>query len=344
MDDELLVAKIRSVAAAANAACTDSTPPARLLAVCSTLEAIASCDLGGRGIGALVRPGALAAAAAAFLAAPSVLVLTGFPCRLEAAAPGETDGPSGAVALLAAARLLGKRAALATDECNAGPLRAAVAARAAAAGAEVHAFPPRSAAGWAPGGEHVLRLERLAAAHAHTVAVERAGAAADGTYRTMRARVMDHLVAPLDALLTMGCACGGGDERPYRTSTGIGDGGNECGMGAVRGLVEAHVPRGPEIACVTPCDHLVVAGVSNWGAWALVAALEVAAALAQRDAPPLLPTPGEEAALERVLAEQGVGDGVSGQVEPPGSVDGMGVSVHRGVLALLREHLLLAKR
>ena len=39
------------------------------------------------------------------------------------------------------------------------------------------------------------------------------------------------------------------------------------------GLIAKHVPNGAEIACVTSCDHLVVAGVSNWGAYGLMAAL-----------------------------------------------------------------------
>jgi hypothetical protein len=111
-------------------------------------------------------------------------------------------------------------------------------------------------------------------------------------------------------------------------------------MGGVRALVEAHVPLGREIACVTPADNLIVAGVSNWGAWALVAAVEAAAALWQggaAPAPALLPTAEEEAALERALAACGVGDGVTGQVEPPGSVDGMQADVHRSVLESLRE-------
>ena len=29
------------------------------------------------------------------------------------------------------------------------------------------------------------------------------------------------------------------------------------------------------IACATPADHLIVAGVSNWGAYALIGALAV---------------------------------------------------------------------
>jgi hypothetical protein len=55
--------------------------------------------------------------------------------------------------------------------------------------------------------EHAARRLRqwdraaLARAHAHTVAVERAGRAEDGSYRTMRGLRMDHLVAPLDCLM-----------------------------------------------------------------------------------------------------------------------------------------------
>ncbi len=56
----------------------------------------------------------------------------------------------------------------------------------------------------------------------------------------------------------------------------VGDGGNEVGMGKLpAGLIAQHVPNGAEIACVTSCDHLVVAGVSNWGAYGLMAALAV---------------------------------------------------------------------
>ena len=39
------------------------------------------------------------------------------------------------------------------------------------------------------------------------------------------------------------------------------------------GLIAGTVPNGERIACITSCDHLVVAGVSNWGAYGLMAAL-----------------------------------------------------------------------
>ena len=58
----------------------------------------------------------------------------------------------------------------------------------------------------------------------------------------------------------------------------VGDGGNEIGMGKLPpGLIARTVPNGEKIACVTSCDQLVVAGVSNWGAYGLMAALAVAA-------------------------------------------------------------------
>ena len=54
---------------------------------------------------------------------------------------------------------------------------------------------------------------------------------------------------------------------------GIGDGGNEIGMGKVRQRVIDHIDHGPNIASSVATDHLITAGVSNWGGSALAAAL-----------------------------------------------------------------------
>ena len=55
-----------------------------------------------------------------------------------------------------------------------------------------------------------------------------------------------------------------------RTTIGIGDGGNEIGMGKLPwSTIRKNVPRGGEVACRVPTDYLIVAGVSNWGAYAL---------------------------------------------------------------------------
>lgn len=59
------------------------------------------------------------------------------------------------------------------------------------------------------------------------------------------------------------------------TTIGIGDGGNEIGMGKVQPKVIEHIQNGRNIACAVATDYLVTAGVSNWGGSALVAALHV---------------------------------------------------------------------
>ena len=54
---------------------------------------------------------------------------------------------------------------------------------------------------------------------------------------------------------------------------GIGDGGNEIGMGKVRQRVIDYIENGPIIASNVSTDQLITAGVSNWGGSALAAAL-----------------------------------------------------------------------
>lgn len=245
--------------------------------ICARIQAVIGRDVGSRGIANLTLPAQLQTAALHLVVAPAVVILTGFPCRVKEQPPTETDGPPGAVALAAAARALGKRTAIATDESSAAVMRACIDAWPAATDVKLLAFPPVPA--WTA--SDAERLQTVARDYHHAIAIERAGRAADGTYRTMRAISMDGLVAPLDELLTIGAACGG-EARPWRTSTGIGDGGNECGMGIVRAAVAAHVPRGDVIGCVVPCDALLAAGVSNWGGWGLVAAAEALVRIAAR--------------------------------------------------------------
>jgi hypothetical protein len=96
----------------------------------------------------------------------------------------------------------------------------------------------------------------------HVVAIERAGPARDGRYYTMSMKDMTHLLAPLDRLMGMAALA-----RPPIGSTGIGDGGNEVGMGKVGEQVRANIKNGATIACTTQTDHLVTCSVSNWGGY-----------------------------------------------------------------------------
>ena len=54
---------------------------------------------------------------------------------------------------------------------------------------------------------------------------------------------------------------------------GIGDGGNEIGMGKVLDKVILHVKHGKDIGTTVTCDYLITTGVSNWGGCALAKAI-----------------------------------------------------------------------
>ena len=53
---------------------------------------------------------------------------------------------------------------------------------------------------------------------------------------------------------------------------GIGDGGNEIGMGKVHDRVIQAIPKGEIIACKTSCDYLITCGLCDWGGYALAVA------------------------------------------------------------------------
>lgn len=96
------------------------------------------------------------------------------------------------------------------------------------------------------------------------VSIERAGPAADGKYYTMSKKDMSHMLAPLDGLFDQAL------EGGVVGTTGIGDGGNEVGMGNVAAEVREHINNGQTIACITPVENLITSSVSNWcGATAL---------------------------------------------------------------------------
>ncbi|MDH4246482.1 MAG: DUF4392 domain-containing protein, partial [Deltaproteobacteria bacterium] len=190
--------------------------------------------------------------------AQHVLILSGF--YLATPRAGETDGPPGAKTLGDALSALGARVSYVTDDLNL-PLFMAMGL------ADTHRYHPGV-------------LEELAPSH--VLSIERPGRAADGRYYSMRGEDISRFTAPLDELLIQG------RQRGLPT-VAIGDGGNEAGMGNVAALVRRDVPHGQTIACVVESDHLIVCGVSNFGAYGLVAALEVLNGRA------LMPTPDSAA-------------------------------------------------
>ncbi|MBV9376754.1 MAG: DUF4392 domain-containing protein [Alphaproteobacteria bacterium] len=276
------------------------------------IERLIQIDVGRR-VTALFEAarGWLRSAASALATAPSVRVglITGFYVPLGSPPAAETDGPVGAALLAKGFAEVGIPCRLATDEL----CRSACAAALAGAGAEVVPVdatdPAATIAAW----------RRCGITHA--ISIERCGRSADGAPRNMRGLDISSYTAPLDELFTAG---------PWETIA-IGDGGNEIGMGSLpRELIAQHVDHGQIIACTTPARHLIVAGVSNWGAYGLLGAL---AAFRADWREPLLACLDEKldlAILEAMVHDGPAVDGVSRLRTM--TVDNLGLPVHHNKL------------
>ena len=126
------------------------------------------------------------------------------------------------------------------------------------------------------------------------------------------------------------------DGRPALTTIGIGDGGNEIGMGKISpGVIGRNIPNGELIACRVPTDHLIVCGVSNWGAYALAAG--VALVRGAKLDPALFDLEKEREYL-RIMVEQGpLVDGVTAQQTV--TVDGLSFEEYAKPLVRIRDIL-----
>lgn len=173
-----------------------------------------------------------------------VLIGTGFPV----VDTFETDGPVGAIALYRALETLG-----ATPVIVCGP----PVSQALMKDFRVHEIRV---------GEHQERtLEAFQALyHYHpdaVLSIERPGQAADGGYYNMRGESISPRTACFDTFV----------KNAKCPTIGIGDGGNEIGMGNItEALKDLDI-----VSSATCVDELLIADVSNWGAYGLMALLSV---------------------------------------------------------------------
>ncbi len=172
-----------------------------------------------------------------------VVIATGFPVK----GTYETDGPIGAAALYQALETIGFEPWF---------VAAPPVAHALAEAYRVWQFPIVSAAESVPPARRLIQeLQPVA-----MLAIERPGEAADRCYYNMRHEDISPRVARLSELFKL-AQC---------LTIGIGDGGNEIGMGKALDVL-----RGLQIRpCVTPTDHLIVATTSNWGTYGVMACLQ----------------------------------------------------------------------
>ncbi len=93
------------------------------------------------------------------------------------------------------------------------------------------------------------------------LSIERPGKTIDGNYYNMRGKKINTDVAVFDPFIELS-SC---------PTIGIGDGGNEIGMGNIYSSLQGLQIK----ASITKCDELVVSDVSNWAAYGILAFLDL---------------------------------------------------------------------
>jgi hypothetical protein len=284
----------------------------------------------------------------------SVAIVTGFYIPTAQPPRAETDGPLGALFLLRAFTSLGIPAVVFTDEFCSEALIAGINAselgpKAREIGGDLfpgapytQIFPRRESPGairfvkrsWKGYRQrkrltHLIALERVGPNHtfqsiqsqqtarpqaSEIFSSEVPPALRDRCY-TMRGIDVTEQLYPAELLFENAQHC-----SPPLTTIGIGDGGNEIGMGKIPwDIIRRNIPNGGLVACRVPTDYLIVCGVSNWGAYGLAAGVS---ALRGDKLPAELFDVERERELLGIMVERGpLVDGVTGQATV--SVDGL---------------------
>lgn len=275
----------------------------------------------------------------------AVLIATGWPDRPHISGRiAETDGPPGAAALARALhRALGAVPIVLIEEASvegmakvlqaAGfrVLSAEEAMAATGSHAPIHAaavlpFPAASREAAARSLELVDRYDPSA-----VIVIEKGGENEQGKIHTSRGADTSGPMAKVDELVKLARSRG-------IASIGIGDGGNEIGMGTIHDALQDVIPYGRKCLCgcgggivpVNPTDVLITGAVSNWAAYGVSACL----AVLSKEASHLHDEVVEERIL-RAASDASFIDGITGYVEP--GADGLPLSANQAVVTLLRE-------
>jgi len=172
----------------------------------------------------------------------NVIIGTGFPVT----STFETDGPVGAIALYDTLQALGSRPILACGPPLSRSLSDDYRVLELCAG-DIEAAQQEA-------NEQLLAIQPSA-----IVSIERPGLAADGRYYNMRGEDITARCAFFDPFM----------DKADCPTIAVGDGGNEIGMGNINeAIADLDIN-----SSVTGCDELLVADVSNWGAYGLIAIL-----------------------------------------------------------------------
>ena len=272
----------------------------------------------GRSIHLMEALNGVEVAARIFTQNDRIMLVTGFSV---AKGMPETDGPPGTALLGRDLRAAGKHVTYVVDRANAPILRAVLQALGEPTDSVVVFSAPHFGSFASRRAAKLLDSYQPEA----VMAIELPGRNVEGNRKNMRGVRIDGFNPPLDAIILEA------NKRGNIVTLGIGDGGNEAGLGVVRGLVPAALDS-TNMASNVPVDHLVTASVSNWGAEAVAATF-----LRMIGRPDLLHTSEQQRIALDAAASAGAVDGVT-RLEVA-SADGFSWEAHQG-WHILREQAL----
>ena len=229
----------------------------------------------------------------------TVFLATGF----FVAGYAETDGPSGTVFLALALKKLGFKPVIVTDDFTRGFFELK--------SLETVYMPFDEGEDWC---KKVLEKYKPVG----LISIERCGKNSNRDYANMRGVSIAEKTARVDLLF----------EQAFGKipTIGVGDGGNEIGMGNVASIIEEKLSLKP---CVITVDELVIATVSNWGAYAITAYLEKLSGkkvfMSYEEVRDYIEETVKLGSVDGVLKEQIV------------SVDGFGMETEKEIIDALKE-------
>lgn len=153
------------------------------------------------------------------------------------------------------------------------------------------------------------------------ISIERCGENINGDYANMRGVSIAQHTADIDRLFDHAKEIG-------LYTLGIGDGGNEIGMGNLKDVIEKDLSL---IPCKTKVTDLIIATVSNWGAYALAGLLSI------HHGKNLLANYEEVSEYLAFIVEKGSVDGVN--KEHTTTVDGFSAQTKKEIIDSINEYV-----
>ena len=212
----------------------------------------------------------------------TVFITTGF--YIVYAKASETDGPPGAIALGNALKKIGYKVVYITDKWSLEILKGMT-------NDLIIDFPVSDHENSKVFAINLIKELKPSV----SISIERASLMEDGTYRNWKSQDISEYNAKLDYIF-----------NNTSNTIGIGDGGNEIGMGNL--FTEIKNTRGlPDKPAVTKVDELIVSSCSNWGAYGLICSISEIKSIN------LLPSLNDAKNLIKKCVDLGAVEGLTGE-------------------------------